>query len=111
MKTGACPEKGSMSIPFTQFLRPNGRKRVETIERPAEIEAIAEQLQQAGVVFEIEELQNGVVSMEAVRPTGGDDDPEVLASELCRNGPEVPRMVDKLVKEAAASLAAQRKEA
>ena len=51
-----------MTIPFTQYLRPNGRQIRVEIARPAEQEAD-------------------------------------VAIELCRNGPEVPLAVDKLIME------------
>ncbi len=82
-------------IPFTQYLRPNGRRRQISISRPNQIECHAFRLCAAGVVFEIEELANGAVSMEAVRERDGET--EVLTGEICNNGPQVPECVDKMV--------------
>lgn len=54
-----------MSIPFTQFLRPDGRQRATSIDRPAEVEGLAQHLRKVGVRFEVEELTTGEVSLEA----------------------------------------------
>jgi hypothetical protein len=89
-----------MTIPFTQYLRPDGRQRPVWIERPAEIVALADQLRQAGYHFDIEELTTGAISMTV--ETTGDDEP--LAHELCPNGPAVPDAVDRLIRTAVAAL-------
>ena len=82
-------------IPFTQYLRPNGRKARTAIDRPSEVEKKAQDLIDSGAVFEIEELMSGIVSMTCERETN--DEHEVLAHELCSNGTEVPETVDRLV--------------
>lgn len=87
-----------MAIKFTQYLRPNGRTKVIEIERPSEIEALAQGLLKQGYVFEIEELQTGEVSMSI--EDHSKEDPEVIAMEICPNGPEVPNAVDKMIREA-----------
>lgn len=84
-----------MPIKFTQYLRPNGNTRVIEITRPAEIEALAQDLLKQGLVFEIEELQTGEVSMSI--EDHGKEDTEVIAMEICSNGPEVPKAVDKMI--------------
>jgi hypothetical protein len=90
-----------VSIPFTQFLRPNGRRTTVSIERGTEVEAMAAKLIGAGCRFEIEELMTGMVSIEAVADNTADSEsPHCLALELVQNGPSVPATVDKLVKEA-----------
>ena len=81
-----------MSIPFTQYLRPNGRKRPVDIERSPEIEAIAQRFIESGGKYECEELSTGHASLTAVKY--GDD----VAIELTMNGPSVPDAVDRLVK-------------
>lgn len=83
-----------MSIPFTQYLRPDGRTKGVEIDRPAEIEDAAKRLIDSGCVFEIEELSDGTVSMTCER------DDEVLAHELCPNGPDVPTTVDRMIQSA-----------
>ena len=85
-----------MSIPFTQFLRPDGRRRDVTIDMPEEIEAKAHELIEAGYRFEIEELTTGHVHMDCSRP----DDDEPVALKVCANGPPVITAVTELVNDA-----------
>jgi hypothetical protein len=84
-------------IQFTQFLRPTGRPVDVEIERPGEIEGLADALVGIGAKFEVEVLSTGLVSFECL--LHGDDDP-LLSNQLCENGPEVPDIVDDLVKRA-----------
>lgn len=93
-----------MSIPFTQYLRPNGKRCDITVDRPPEVEEVARVLLKAGIVFEAEVLTTGHVSLTA--ETRDEDDPdedEVLAHEIVPNGPEVLDAVDRLVAAAAES--------
>jgi hypothetical protein len=87
-----------MSIPFTQYKRPTGRAVPVTIDRPAEIEALALKVFEAGGRFECEVFRTGEVSFEAVRQDG------LLASEIAENGPRVADAVDRLVRTAAERL-------
>ena len=96
-----------MSIPFTQYLMPDGRAKDETIDRPAEIEIMAHKIIKAGYRFEIEMLSDfKTISMECIHPKTE----RVLAGELCHNGPTdgkkcgVPESVDKMVRDAFAQL-------
>jgi hypothetical protein len=84
-----------MSIPFTQYLRPDGRKRAMTIDMDKEIEDKAQLLIAKGLHFDIEELTTGLISM-----TCGDSE-EIISMEVCPNGPEVVESVKKLVQYAA----------
>jgi hypothetical protein len=101
-----------MSIPFTQYLRPDGRKRPVLIERPAEIEALAKAIIDAGYRFEIEELTTGEASMEILKDVPDPDINDSLAMEICPNGPTVgdvlgvPESVDKMIRDATAALEA-----
>jgi hypothetical protein len=88
-----------MSIPFTQYLRPNGRRRQVSIERPSLVEKMADHVISRGYVFECEELSNGTCSLTVTNDEGD------LEVELCRNGPEVSDAVDVLVKRAYVRLA------
>lgn len=96
-----------MSIPFTQYLRPDGRRQQINIDRPAEIEELARRLIVCGYRFEIEVLTTGEVSMEVVRDIPDPDCTDSLGLELCINGPAVegvpgvPETVDKLITNAA----------
>lgn len=90
-----------MTIPFTQFLRPNGRRTSVSIERGQQIEHTASRLIAAGCRFEIEELRDGTVSIEALANNAEDaESPHCLALELVSNGPAVPGTVDKVVTDA-----------
>lgn len=81
-----------MAIPFTQYVLPDGRKRSEHIERPADIEAMADKFIESGGRYECEILTTGHVSLTAVK---GDDDVEIV---ICSNGPGVGERVDELVR-------------
>jgi hypothetical protein len=81
-----------MSIPFTQYKRPNGRTEEVTIGRSSEIEALAERFIKAGGCYEAEVLRTGDVSLTAVI---GNADVEI---EIVENGQSVPKAVDELVR-------------
>lgn len=83
-------------IPFTQYLRPDGRRRAMSIVRSPEITALAAQIMAAGYVFEMEVLggSNDNVYLECRR------NGRMLSNRLVRNGPLVPEAVDQLVREA-----------
>ena len=83
-----------MSIPFTQYLRPHGRTKAVSIDRPPVVEAKALQLIVMGCRFELEELVTGEASMTVEK---GHD---TLAIEVCENGPPIIAAVDKLVTDA-----------
>ena len=87
-----------MSIAFTQYLRPDGRKRSVTTERPEPIEALARRIVDAGYAFECEELMTGDVSLTITNDEGDAD------IELVANGPDVPAAVDRLIERFAATL-------
>jgi hypothetical protein len=89
-------ERQNMSIPFTQFLMPDGRRKAVTIDSTPEIETKAKELIAAGYCFEIEMLMTGCIAMECCTPDGE----EPLAFEICSNGPPVVDAVNKLVRDA-----------
>lgn len=80
-----------MSIPFTQYLRPNGRRASVKISRPEEVENKARAIMDAGFWFECEELTTGHASLTV---TSRDQDE---MHEIVPNGPEVPPAVDRLI--------------
>lgn len=82
-----------MSIPFTQYLLPNGRQRPASLNTHATIEIQAYELIDAGYVFEVEMLSNGVIHMDCHQP--GDELP--ISLQLCDNGPQVLEAVQNLV--------------
>lgn len=83
-------------IPFTQFLRPDGKKRQVEIVRPGEILAKAKALLDRGFHFSCEELQTGYAVFYCEHP----DEEEPVATAMCPNGPKVPETVDKLIETA-----------
>ena len=91
-----------MSIQFTQYLRPNGRKRRTEIDMPEEVEALARQFIDAGGRYEIEELNDGHISMTACFRV--DDEMQDIAIKVCGNGPEVPINVEFLVRDSVSFL-------
>lgn len=83
-----------MSIRFTQFLMPDGQPKPTWIERPPEVEVKATALIAEGYEFESEVLSTGECSF-----TCGRGEDEMLAIEVCPNGPDVLDAVDRLVEE------------
>lgn len=88
-------------VQFTQYLRPNGRRKAISIEVPDEVAALADHVCSKGYRFEVEELMTGHVSLTVCGPSleepGETDD---IAIELVNNGPDVPPAVERLVREA-----------
>jgi len=85
-------------IPFTQYLLPNGRRRDEAIERPPEIEALAQQFIASGGRYECEILTTGHVSLTAVKTIDENEGPQDVEIIICANGPGIKEKVDELVK-------------
>jgi hypothetical protein len=80
---------------FIQFLFPDGRIKAESIDMPPEIEALAKELNDAGWCFEIECFPGSqLVHADCC------DDEESLAEEQELNGPRIPEMVERLVRDA-----------
>ena len=94
-------------IMFTQYLRPDGRPRPCKVERPPQIEALAHELQAAGVKLEAEVLTTNEVSLTAERE-GDDGELDVDGIEVVPNGPEVPGAVDRLITTAHGQLCARK---
>lgn len=78
-------------IPFTQYLRPDGRTRQITIDVNDVVGRMAEGLMRRGLCFEAEILTTGEVSLTI------SDSEQDLAIEVVPNGPEVLRAVDRLI--------------
>lgn len=87
-----------VAVPFKQFMRPNGTKASVVINRTPRIAALARELSEAGYLFETELLNTGEASFECLKLSG--DESDVLASEICANGPDVLEAVDRLVERA-----------
>ena len=84
-----------MSILFTQYLRPNGRKQHITIDLDPETEQIAHEMQDFGFYFDIEELQTGMISMTCEHPSLDD----LVSIQVCPNGPGIDQVVKTLVED------------
>jgi hypothetical protein len=85
------------AIVFTQYLRPHGRKQMVEIERPQPVIDLAVKIARLGFRFELEHLNvaAGLPDVSLTIVDGSVD--EDAAIELCRNGPDVPVTVDRLV--------------
>lgn len=92
---------------FTQFLMPDGRRKLVTVARSAEIEVEAARLEGLGVRFEIEVLTTSEISMTAEIDTDNEDENPVLAMEIVENGPPVLDAVDRLVRAASTYMSAR----
>lgn len=68
-----------MSIPFTQYLMPDGRKKLAAIEMEAEVEAKAKTLLEKGCHFDIEVLNTGMISMTCEKGE------ELISIAICEN--------------------------
>lgn len=89
-----------MSIQFTQYLRPDGRRSSVEIDRPADIQKLADQFIATGGYFECEELMTGHASVTAGHPVAVEEDIGDVAICVVRNGPGVEGAVDEVVKRA-----------
>ena len=83
------------TIPFTQYLRPDGRKTRVYVKRPMPIAARAQLIIEKGHRFECEMLQTGDVSVTVFDL----DKEEDVAIRICANGPEVLDAVDSIIEE------------
>jgi hypothetical protein len=88
-------------IPFTQYLRPDGRQTDVSIDRPDDISSLATKIIELGYRFECEHLSTGHASLTIA---GADDDEDI---EVVTNGPEVPAAVDRMVKRFASKIGVQ----
>ncbi len=89
-------------IPFTQFLRPDGRTRLGSFCRPDEIADLAKKIIDAGYNFTCEMLTTGQISLavaDANGCNGGD-----LTTRVVRNGPEVLAAIDDMIRSTAERL-------
>lgn len=85
-----------MPVPFTQFLRPNGRQQQVTIKLDDETENMAKEILAIGRYrFEIEVLRNDMVSA-----TVSDlvEEEDVLHAQIVPNGPMVPGAVKDMIR-------------
>jgi hypothetical protein len=87
--------KGTPPMPakinFIQYLAPDGRKKLVSIERPDNIVAVADRLMSLGLRFECEVLSDGKIHLSI------SDNEQDYASYVCENNPEVTYTVDKMI--------------
>lgn len=84
-----------MTVSFTQYLLPNGRKSPVEISLSEPVEKMAHELIERGHRFECEMLSDySTVSftISAIDP----DEPDV-AITLCKNGPTVPGKIEEMI--------------
>jgi hypothetical protein len=99
LSTGPHRADRVLLMRFTQFMFPRGTPKEEFIEMLAEIEKLASDLSDAGWSFEIECFPDTqLVHADCC------DEEEPIADASCQNGPEVPVMIERLVRSAHASL-------
>ena len=92
-----------MEVHFTQFMRPDGRRKAHVIDRPDDIGLAAQELIDAGCHLDIEALRTGHISM-SVEREDDEGETDVLSNRVCGNGPPVPVNVDEMIREAHAKL-------
>ncbi len=81
-----------MSIPFTQYILPHGRKQAISINCRANIEEKAKRIIEKGYCFECEVLTTGEVSLTITNDEDGD-----IAIEIVPNSLAVPIAVEALI--------------
>lgn len=81
-------------IQFTQFMRPDGRRKPVTIDRPEEVADKAALVIEAGGRFAVEHAWTGHASFTC---EWRDQD---IAIKVCENGPAVLDAVDRVVEDA-----------
>lgn len=80
-----------MSIPFTQYLTPDGRTRPVVFDASSDVEKRAHALIAQGCHFDIEMLRTGEVSMTCEK------DEDCLSIEVCDNDKSVLAAVEKII--------------
>ena len=88
-------------IPFTQYLRPDGRKRSTFISVHTDVAKKARSIMARGLAFECEVLATGEASFTITDPEEGDLDIRVVP-----NGPGVRDAIECMVREFAERIAA-----
>ena len=85
------------AIPFTQFLRPDGRRTSTVIDMPQEIHDLAQEFIAAGGAYTSELLPGDDVSLCA--EFGVEDERRDVVCVVCFNNSSVPDSVEELVRE------------
>lgn len=82
-----------MSVKFTQYLRPNGRKKTIYIELKPEIEKMADTIIDMNYRFEAEVLRDDITCSFTIT---NDEEGDVYII-LVPNGPEVPQKISEMI--------------
>ena len=90
------PNELEFNVPFTQYLRPDGRKRRVEITVQGDQALGAKKILDNGLVFEIEELTTLEISMTL---SNGEED---VCIRLCENGPPVMAALKELINDGVA---------
>ena len=84
-------------VHFTQYLMPDGRKTDVWIPVPDDVYKKAQEIESSGLRFEIEMLSDyKTISMTITEPNLEGEELD-LDCHLCKNGPEVPETVQKMI--------------
>ncbi len=89
-----------MSIPFTQYLLPNGETRYTSVDMPKEVEDKAFQIISKGGHFSVEILMTGMISITCEKWSNIEQEEETLSIEICENGPGIDRAVENVINRA-----------
>lgn len=84
------------TLPFAQYLRPNGRKSAVNAPCTKEIYDLGNTFLDKGGKYEVEVLTTGHISMTASYVVKGE--PQDIAIEICDNNEAVHTALEKLVK-------------
>ena len=82
-----------MNVEFIQFMRPNGRKTMISIDVADDLTDHVRMIHAAHLHLTAEVLQTQEISLCIEDSERGD-----FACQVCSNGPEVPLAVDKLIR-------------
>ena len=86
------------TIPFTQYMLPNGARRSATFECNEETYAQSKRLLEDGYYFDAEILSTGMVSLTC------EEEDRLVNIEVVANGPDVVQAVERLVAESYATV-------
>jgi len=93
-----------MTIEFTRYNLPNGRKTTEMITIDPETDALGNKLIESGITFSIEILTTGMVALYATNSSLPEPEDDFDTQEICyisQNGPEIIGKVKGMINEAA----------
>lgn len=99
-------------VKFTQYLRPDGRRKAITLQVPDFVGEMAMKVTAAGYHFDAEVLQDEKTVSFTCEPDepGEDGDDQPISMELVENGPGVGEAIHRLVAEALAVIEGGRSE-